>query len=74
MSSKIYVYYYIQNDPCESIKEPNLYILTGDFQDLNNVKAKLIYNSFPLREKFNFYLRFFLDDKAAGVYILYILQ
>ena len=65
---KIYVNYFIQNDPWESIAEPNLFVLPGDYLNLNDVKAKTIYEHFPLKgEQSYYYLRFFLDDKTQNV-------
>ena len=63
----IYINYFIQNDPWESISHPNLFVLPQEFTNLNDVKAKLVYDNFPLKNKQNFYLRFFLDDKSQGV-------
>lgn len=60
--SKIFVNYVIQNDSWESISEPNLYVLPGEFSNLNDVKAKLIHDTFPIKSQ-KFYFRFFLDDK-----------
>lgn len=61
---RVCVNYFIQNDPWESISEPNFFILPDEYINLNDVKAKTIYEKFPLKDKFNYYLRFFLDDKA----------
>lgn len=60
--SKIFVNYVVQNDSWETISEPNLYVLPGVFNNLNDVKAKLIYDTFPIKSQ-RFYFRFFLDDK-----------
>ena len=72
MSSKqkryhIYINYFIQNDAWESISHPNLFVLPQEFTNLNDVKAQMVYDNFPLKNKQNFYLRFFLDDKTQGV-------
>ena len=64
--SKIFVNYVIQNDPWESISEPNLYVLPGNYSNLNDVKAKIVYDSFPIKSQ-RFYLRFFLDDKMQDL-------
>ena len=64
---KIYVNYFIQSDKWESIKEPNLFVLPGDYPNINDVKAKIVYENFPLKNVFNYYLRFFLDDKEQNV-------
>ena len=64
---KIYVNYFIQSDKWESIKEPNLFVLPGDYPNINDVKAKVVYENFPLKNVFNYYLRFFLDDKEQNV-------
>lgn len=64
---RVYVNYYIQNDSWESINEPNFFVLPGEYFNLNDVKAKTIYENFPLKNKCNFYLRFFLDDKTQGM-------
>ena len=63
----IYVNYFIQNDSWESISHPNLFVLPQEFTNLNDVKAQMVYDNFPLINKQNFYLRFFLDDKTQGV-------
>lgn len=63
----IYVNYFIQNDSWESISHPNLFVLPQEFTNLNDVKAQMVYDNFPLNNKENFYLRFFLDDKTQGV-------
>jgi hypothetical protein len=63
----IYVNYFIQNDSWESISHPNLFVLPQEFTNLNDVKAKMVYDNFPLINKESFYLRFFLDDKTQGV-------
>ena len=63
----IYVNYFIQNDSWESISHPNLFVLPQEFTNLNDVKAKMVYDNFPLINKQSFYLRFFLDDKTQGV-------
>ena len=63
----IYINYFIQNDSWESISHPNLFVLPQEFTNLNDVKAKMVYDNFPLCNKQNFYLRFFLDDKTQGV-------
>ena len=63
----IYVNYFIQNDSWESISHPNLFVLPQEFTNLNDVKAKMVYDNFPLNNKQSFYLRFFLDDKTQGV-------
>ena len=63
----IYVNYFIQNDSWESISHPNLFVLPKEFTNLNDVKAQMVYENFPLINKENFYLRFFLDDKSQGV-------
>ena len=63
----IYVNYFIQNDSWESISHPNLFVLPQEFTNLNDVKAQMVYDNFPLNNKQNFYLRFFLDDKTQGV-------
>ena len=63
----IYINYFIQNDAWESIAHPNLFVLPQEFTNLNDVKAQLVYDNFPLKNKQNFYLRFFLDDKTQGV-------
>ena len=64
---KIYVNYFIQNDSWEAISEPNLFVLPGEYTNLNDVKAKTVYECFPLRDVYSYYLRFFLDDKAQGL-------
>ena len=64
---KIYVNYFIQSDKWESIKEPNLFVLPGDYPNINDVKAKIVYENFPLKNVVNYYLRFFLDDKEQNV-------
>ena len=64
---KIFINYYIQNDKWESISNPNLFILPESYVNLNDVKAKAVYDNFPLQNHFTFYLRFFLDDKTQGV-------
>lgn len=66
-SYKIYINYFIQNDDWESINEPNLFVLPGQYSNLNDVKAKIVYEKFPLKNKCNYYLRFFLDDKSQGM-------
>ena len=63
----VYVNYFIQNDTWESISNPNLFVLPEEFTNLNDVKAQMVYDNFPLINKQNFYLRFFLDDKKQGV-------
>ena len=63
----IYVNYFIQNDSWESISHPNLFVLPQEYTNLNDVKAQMVYDNFPLINKQNFYLRFFLDDKTQGV-------
>ena len=63
----IYINYFIQNDSWESISHPNLFVLPQEFSNLNDVKAQMVYDNFPLKNKQNFYLRFFLDDKSQGV-------
>ena len=63
----IYINYFIQNDSWESISHPNLFVLPQEFTNLNDVKAQMVYDNFPLNNKENFYLRFFLDDKTQGV-------
>ena len=63
----IYVNYFIQNDSWESISHPNLFVLPQEFTNLNDVKAQMVYDNFPLINKQNYYLRFFLDDKTQGV-------
>ena len=63
----IYINYFIQNDSWESISHPNLFVLPQEFTNLNDVKAQMVYDNFPLKNKQNFYLRFFLDDKSQGV-------
>ena len=63
----IYINYFIQNDAWESISHPNLFVLPQEFTNLNDVKAQMVYDNFPLKNKQNFYLRFFLDDKTQGV-------
>ena len=63
----IYINYFIQNDSWESISHPNLFVLPQEFTNLNDVKAHMVYDNFPLKNKQNFYLRFFLDDKTQGV-------
>lgn len=63
---KIYINYYVQNDQWESISEPNLFVLPGDYLNLNDVKAKIIYDYFPLNDT-KYYLRFFLDDKTQNL-------
>lgn len=63
----IYVNYFIQNDSWESISHPNLFVLPQEFTNLNDVKAQMVYDNFPLINKQNYYLRFFLDDKNQGV-------
>ena len=63
----IYVNYFIQNDSWESISHPNLFVLPQEFTNLNDVKAQMVYDNFPLKNKENYYLRFFLDDKTQGV-------
>ena len=69
MSGKyhIYINYFIQNDSWESISHPNFFVLPQKFSNLNDVKAQMVYDNFPLKNKQNFYLRFFLDDKSQGV-------
>ena len=64
---KIYVNYFIQNDSWEAISEPNLFVLPGEYTNLNDVKAKTVYECFPLRDIYSYYLRFFLDDKTQGL-------
>lgn len=64
---RIMVNYFIQNDQWESISHPNLFVLPDEYQNLNNVKAQVIYDNFPNLRRFNYYLRFFLDDKIQGV-------
>ena len=64
---KIYVNYFVQSDKWESIKEPNLFVLPGDYPNINDVKAKIVYENFPLKNVFNYYLRFFLADKEQNV-------
>ena len=63
----IYVNYFIKNDSWESISHPNLFVLPQEFTNLNDVKAQMVYDNFPLINKQNYYLRFFLDDKTQGV-------
>ena len=63
----IYVNYFIQNDSWESISHPNLFVLPQEFTNLNDVKAQMIYDNFPLINKESYYLRFFLDDKTQNV-------
>jgi len=63
----IYVNYFIQNDSWESISHPNLFVLPQEFTNLNDVKAQMVYDNFPLINKQSYYLRFFLDDKTQGV-------
>ena len=63
----IYINYFIQNDPWESISHPNLFVLPQEFTNLNDVRAQMVYDNFPLINKQNYYLRFFLDDKNQGV-------
>lgn len=63
----IYVHYFIQNDDWESIGNPNLFVLPQEFTNLNDVKAQMVYDNFPLINKQNYYLRFFLDDKSKGL-------
>ena len=63
----IYVNYFIQNDSWESISHPNLFVLPQEFTNLNDVKAQMVYDNFPLKNKESYYLRFFLDDKTQGV-------
>lgn len=65
---KIYVNYFIQNDKWETIKEPNLFVLPGDYQNLNDIKAKVVYDNFPYKDMINYYLRFYLDDKEQNMY------
>ena len=64
---KIFINYYIQNDKWESISNPNLFILPESYTNLNDVKAKTVYDNFPLQNHFTYYLRFFLDDKTQNV-------
>jgi hypothetical protein len=64
---KIFVNYFIQNDSWESINQPNLFVIPDEFQNLNDVKAQIIYDNFPLISHFNYYLRFYLNDKTQGV-------
>ena len=64
---KLFINYFIQNDSWESISHPNLLILEIEFTNLNDVKAQMVYDNFPLKNKQNFYLRFFLDDKTQGI-------
>ena len=64
---KIFINYYIQNDKWESISNPNLFILPESYTNLNDVKAKTVYENFPLQNYFTYYLRFFLDDKTQNV-------
>ena len=66
-SYKIFINYYIQNDKWESISNPNLFILPEAYVNLNDVKAKTVYDNFPLQNHFTYYLRFFLDDKTQGI-------
>ena len=63
----VYVNYFIQNDAWESISQPNLYVLPKEYKNLNDVKAQNVYDSFPLIDKYNYHLRFFLDDKKQGI-------
>ena len=63
----VYVNYFIQNDAWESISHPNLYVLPKEYKNLNDVKAQNVYDSFPLIDKYNYHLRFFLDDKKQGI-------
>ena len=64
--TKIFVNYIIQNDTWETISEPNLYVLPGTYTNLNSITAKLIYDTFPVKNQ-KYYLRFFLDDKAQDL-------
>jgi hypothetical protein len=64
---KIFVNYFIQNDSWESINQPNLFVIPDEFHNLNDVKAQIIYDNFPLISHFNYYLRFYLNDKTQGV-------
>ena len=64
---KIFINYFIQNDKWESISNPNLFILPESYINLNDVKAKTVYDNFPLQNHFTYYLRFFLDDKTQGI-------
>ena len=64
---RIFVNYFIQNDPWESISEPNFFPLPGEYSNLNDVRAQTVYDNFPLAEHFSFYLRFFLDDKTQNM-------
>ena len=64
---KIFINYFIQNDKWESISNPNLFILPESYVNLNDVKAKSVYDNFPLQSHFTYYLRFFLDDKTQGI-------
>lgn len=59
---KIAVQYFIQNDPCESIKEYNMFFLPNRYLNLNEVKAGDVYSNFPLKEYYTYYLRFFIND------------
>ena len=61
--SKIAVKYVIQNDSWDNINEPNLYFLPGKHTDLNKIKAKIIYDTFPVKQE-RFLFRFFLIDRA----------
>ena len=51
----IYVNYFIQNDSWESISHPNLFVLPQEFTNLNDVKAQMIYDNFPLINKESYY-------------------
>lgn len=64
---RVYVQYFIQNDAWESLGEPNLFILPDEYINLNDVKVEDVYNSFPLRDRFSLYLRFYLDDKTQNL-------
>ena len=66
-SYKIFINYFIQNDKWESISNPNLFILPESYTNLNDVKAKTVYENFPLQNYYTYYLRFFLDDKTQNV-------
>ena len=50
----------IQNDSWESISHPNLFVLPQEFTNLNDVKAQMVYDNFPLINKQSYYLRLIL--------------
>ena len=68
-NKKVFIKYYIQNDAWESPAEPNLYCLQKTYTDFNEVKAKDIYDEFPLKKYDNYYLRFFLEIDNMYIFI-----